>query len=72
MLAIEQLLVQDVLRHAKEERRVGAGTQVHPLIGLARRGAEARVEADELRARFLGVKHAARPGETRFHQIGVG
>ena len=72
VLAIEQVLVQDVLRHAEEERRVGAGPQVHPLVGLARRGAEARVQADELRARLLRVQHTARPGEARLHQVRVG
>ena len=71
MLLVIELVVQDVLGHAQEERGVGACTQVHPHVGLARGGAETRVEAHELRAGLLRIEHATRPHHARLHQVAV-
>ena len=71
MLAVVQLFIQDVLSHAEEERRIGTSAQANPLIRLAGRRTKTRIEANDLRTRFLGIHHGASPSQARLNQIAI-
>ena len=72
VLAIAQVVVQQVLHHSQEKRRVGTRAQPNPLVCLACRCRETRVEYDDLCASSLSIKESARPHHARFQHVAVG
>ena len=47
-LVVVQVLVDDDVEHAQRQRRVGAGAQAQPVLGLRREPGELRVDNDQL------------------------
>ena len=71
VLALVELLVEDVLGHAQEVGRVRAGAQVDPDVCLGCGGGKARVEHDHLGACRLCVEEAARPHHAGLEHVAV-
>ena len=56
VVLVDFVVIDDPLHHAEHERGVGAGTNGNPPVGLGGCARAARVDDDDLCARFLGVE----------------
>lgn len=63
-VGIRQVIVNDVGDHAQEQRRISAGLDGNPLVGLRRRGGIVRVDRHHMSAGLLCIEEGEAVGQT--------
>ena len=69
VLLVFPAVLEDVIKHTKQERYVGARADAHVFVGLGRCAREARVDHNHLAAVFLGMQHVQHTHRMRFGRI---